>query len=334
MTRTALTAGIPATTGTSVTQALEARGLVKTYRTRHGPIIANDGIDLSIRPGQIFGLLGPNGAGKTTLVRQLVGLLRPDAGRIALLGIDATAHPEAVPRIVAYLPQQDTALADLTVAQAVRTTAVLRGIPRSAAGGEAAALLAELGLEPLADRRIGKLSGGQRRLAAVAATLAGRRPILVLDEPTTGLDPTARRAVWAAVERRRTEAGCTVVLVTHNVLEAETVLDAVAILDQGRVIANGTPGALKATLGDAVRLELAWRADPPDDDPLIRRLRAAAAIRGRRWTVRCSPEEARAALAQLTSGDFLDVLDDFTLATPSLEDVYVALGGRDRLDRE
>jgi len=151
--------------------------------------------------------------------------------------------------------------------------------------------------------------------------------VLVLDEPTTGLDPTARRAVWAALERRRLDHGTTVVLVTHNVLEAETVLDRVAILDHGRVIAADTPGRLKALVDRDVRLELAWRSEPPASDPLVRRLRAQAIEHGRRWSVRLSADDARAALGELTTGTLFGALDDFTLTTPSLEDVYLALGG-------
>jgi ABC-2 type transport system ATP-binding protein len=154
--------------------------------------------------------------------------------------------------------------------------------------------------------------------------------VLVLDEPTTGLDPIARRAVWSAIERRRAQSATTVLLVTHNVLEAETVLDRVAILDRGRVIACDTPGRLKAKVDRDVRLELAWRHDPPDADPLVKALRAQAVEHGRRWSVRLPADDARAALAELTNGPLFAALDDFTLSTPSLEDVYLTLGGAAR----
>ena len=203
-----------------------------------------------------FGLLGPNGAGKTTLVRQLVGLLRPDEGEIRLLGRPLTSGRGSsrvgadASACVAYLPQHEAALADLTVELAIQSTGRLRGLSAADARAERDSLIAELGLEPLVGRVIGKLSGGERRLAAVGATLAGHRAVVVLDEPTTGLDPQARRAVWAALERRRRDFGVTVVLVTHNVLEAEAVLDRVAVLDGGRVIACDTPGRLKAQVSD------------------------------------------------------------------------------------
>ncbi|MEO3753025.1 ABC transporter ATP-binding protein [Streptomyces sp. B6B3] len=313
------------------------RELVKTYaagrRARRAgapPVRATDGVSLQVARGEIFGLLGPNGAGKTTLVRQLTGLLRPDAGRITLLGHDLVRHPRRAARLLAYLGQESTALDELTVAVAAETTARLRGLDAAAARRERDAVLEELDLTGLAGRPLKRLSGGQRRLACVAAALVGRRPVLVLDEPTAGMDAVARRAVWAAVDRRRAQQGTTVLLVTHNVSEAETVLDRVAVLDAGRVIACDTAGGLKERVGAEVRLDLVWRAEPPPAaaDARVAALRERATVAGRRWTLRLPPDEARAAVAAVTQGPAFAALDDFTLATPSLEDVYLALGGR------
>src|SRR5450432_903 len=310
--------------------AYAVSGLMKVYRPKAGDVTATDGVDLTVERGEVFGLLGPNGAGKTSLVRQLIGLLRPDAGRIELFGHDVVATPRVVPDFVAYLPQDDAALADLSTADALETTARLRGLDRRHALDARDAVIDELDLASFVARPISKLSGGQRRLACVGAALVGDRPVLVLDEPTTGLDPAARRAVWSAIERRRADLATTVVLVTHNVLEAETVLDRVAILDCGRVIASDTPGRLKALVDRELRLELAWRHDPPDDDALVSSLRARAIEHGRRWSVRLPADEARAALAELTNGPLFAALDNFTLSTPSLEDVYLTLGGAAR----
>ncbi|MER6308402.1 ABC transporter ATP-binding protein [Streptomyces sp. NPDC001739] len=315
---------------------IAVRELVKTYpapRGRRGAaaapaVRANDGISLDVRRGEIFGLLGPNGAGKSTLVRQLTGLLRPDAGHIHVLGHDLVRHPERAARLLGYLGQESTALDELTVALAVETTGRLRGLGAREARAERDAVLAELGLTDLAARPLAKLSGGQRRLACFATALTGERPLLVLDEPTTGMDPVARRAVWAAVDRRRAERGATVVLVTHNVLEAESVLDRVAVIDRGRVIACDTPGGLKDMVSDEVRLELVWRDRPPLDVPEVAALEAAARTSGRRWTLRLPADQARSAVTTVTAGPAFAALDDFTLATPSLEDVYLALGGR------
>jgi ABC-2 type transport system ATP-binding protein len=140
----------------------------------------------------------------------------------------------------------------------------------------------------------------------------------------------ARRAVWAAVDRRRAERGVTVLLVTHNVIEAETVLDRVAVIDGGRVIACDTPAGLKAMVADEVRLDLVWRDQPPLAVPAIAALRDEAAVSGHRWTLRLPQARARTVVAEVTGGPAFAALDDFTLATPSLEDVYLALGGRQK----
>jgi ABC-2 type transport system ATP-binding protein len=316
--------------------AVRTDGLVKTYRAvRHrrgappAPAVrATDGVTLTVRRGEVFGLLGPNGAGKSTLVRQLTGLLRPDEGTVEVLGHDLVRHPRRAARLLAHLGQESTALDELTVSMAVETTARLRGLDARRVRGARDGVLEELGLGPLAGRVLKKLSGGQRRLACVAAALVGDRPLLVLDEPTAGMDPVARRAVWAAVDRRRTEKGATVLLVTHNVIEAETVLDRVAVLDRGRIIACDTPGGLKATVDDGVRLDLVWRDRPPLEVPGVAALAADATVSGRRWSLRLTPEAARAAVTTVTDGPAFAALDDFTLATPTLEDVYLACGGR------
>ncbi|WP_199806789.1 ABC transporter ATP-binding protein [Streptomyces sp. NRRL F-5727] len=314
------------------------RDLVKTYPATRGgrgtpatpEVRATDGISLDVRGGEIFGLLGPNGAGKSTLVRQLTGLMRPDSGSVTLLGHDLVRHPERAARLLAYLGQESTALDELTVTLAAETTGRLRGLSAAEARAERDAVLDELGLAELAGRPLKKLSGGQRRLACFATALVGHRPVLVLDEPTTGMDPVARRAVWAAVDRRRAEHGTTVLLVTHNVIEAETVLDRVAVLDRGRVIACDTPAGLKERVAGEVRVELLWRESAPLGLPEVAALRDRAQETGRRWVLRLAPDEARAAVAAVTGGAAFAALDDFTLATPSLEDVYLALGGAAR----
>jgi ABC-2 type transport system ATP-binding protein len=312
--------------------AYEVRGLEKSYRGAPEP--ANRDITLDIPAGAVFGLLGPNGAGKTTLVRQLVGLVGPDAGSLLLFGHDLRADRVVAARLVAYLAQDEPALADLAVRRAIETTARLRGTPRIDAARQAADLIDELGLESIAHEPLVRLSGGQRRLACVASALAADRQVLVLDEPTTGLDPVARRAVWAALRRRRDQYGTTIVLVTHNVIEAETVLDQVAVLDRGRVIACDTPGRLKASVDDCVRVELVWRHEPPLDDSTVGLLARCATVDGRRWSARLARDQAGDVLGRLTRGVVFDALDDFTVTTPSLEDVYLSLGGmNDDLER-
>jgi ABC-2 type transport system ATP-binding protein len=304
--------------------AYDVRGLVKCYRGSRQPAVA--GVDLAVGAGDIVGLLGPNGAGKSTLVRQLVGILRPDSGTISCFGHDLAGRPGEAARFVGYLAQDEKALDELPVQVAVETTGRLRGLSRSAAAAETEALLAELQLGAFGRRPMLRLSGGQRRLVGLAAALIGDRPVLVLDEPTTGLDPAARRLVWAALTRRRDERGTTVVVVTHNAAEAEAILDRVAILDRGRLIALDSPAALKASLGDRVHLDVTWRGDPPADDDVITDLRRRSTVTGAHWAVRLPAGQAQRVLLKLTDPALAGEVDDVRVTTPSLDDVYLAAG--------
>ncbi|XVQ07610.1 ABC transporter ATP-binding protein [Spirillospora sp. CA-255316] len=302
-----------------------ATELTRSHPSAPRPAVRS--VSLAVRPGEVFGVLGRNGAGKTTLVRMLVGLLRPDSGSVRIAGGDVTGRADRAAADVACLPQHESALADMTVRTAVETTARLRGLPRRRARAHTEDVLAELGLTGLAAARVDRLSGGQRRLAGVAAALVGERPLLVLDEPTTGLDLDARRRVWEAVHRRRSESGTSVVLVTHDVREAETVLDRVLVLHAGQAAACDTPGRLKEDLGELIRLDLAWRDEPPLDP---RDLAADHVhIRGRRWSLRLPAGRAREVLDQVMSGPAYAALDDFALAPPSLEDVLLARDGKE-----
>ena len=220
------------------TAAYEVRGLRRCYRggRRSEPVPANDGIDLDIPAGGVFGVLGPNGAGKSTLIRQLVGLLRPDAGTVHLFGAPIRAGSRATGGVVAYLAQDEPALDETPVGVAISTTARLRGCSRVESHRIANDLLAELDLGELADRPLGSLSGGQRRLACVAVALAGDRPVLVLDEPAEHLDDeTAERItrdLLAASGDR------TVVLITHRPVDGLPVDQVVHIAD-GAVTVRG-----------------------------------------------------------------------------------------------
>lgn len=225
--------------------AFEVRNLHKTYDSTP-PVVANDSISFTVEPGEAFGLLGPNGAGKTTLVRQLVGLLQPTSGDIRLFGERLRpGRDRRIGRTVGYLPQSTFALGEFRVAEAIEWTAILRGCGKGPAHTETHELLEVLELAPLRDRQLRKLSGGQRRLVQLGMTLVGRLPVLILDEPTADIDPVLRTRIWDLVAARA-RAGAAIVLVTHDVAEAEHVLNRVAILDEGRVAALGTPAELKA----------------------------------------------------------------------------------------
>lgn len=308
------------------TLMIEAEGLTKRY----GETQALGGIDLAVPAGTVLGLLGPNGAGKTTAVRILTTLATPDGGGARIAGHDVVREARQVRRSIGVTAQDTTLDEALTGRQNLRMVAELSGLRRSAAVARTRELLDRFELTYAADRLVKGYSGGMRRRLDLAAGLVTHPPVLFLDEPTTGLDPVARRAVWGALQRRRDTTGTTIVLITHNVLEAESVLDRVAVLESGRVIACDTPGQLKASVSGDVRLDLAWRHEPPADDPTVAMLAGLATTNGRRWTVRLDPATAREALGRLTTGAALAALDDFSLATPSLEDVYLTLGGASR----
>ena len=229
----------------AVRPAVEAEGLVRTF----GDVRAVDGIDLSVAPGEVFGFLGPNGAGKSTVVRMFTTLLRPTAGTATVGGHDVVSGSGAVRRTIG-VALQDAAIDPLmTGNELIRLQSVLHGIPRAVARIRGAELLERVGLTAAAGRRVGTYSGGMRRRLDLAMALVHEPEILFLDEPTTGLDPTSRQALWEEVRRLNGEHGTTVFLTTQYLEEADQLADRIAIIDQGRLVREGTPTELKATVG-------------------------------------------------------------------------------------
>lgn len=308
--------------------AIEVRNLTKYY---DDPAVhANDNISFSVKAGEAFGLLGPNGAGKTTLVRQLVGLMRPTSGNIRLF--EETLKPSRmgfhVARSIAYLPQGSLSLGELKVGEAIRWTGMLRGLTSAAVDSEAIDLLERLQLGAIEDRQLRKLSGGQRRLTQLGMTFIARCPILILDEPTADIDVALRQSIWDLITER-THEGASIVLVTHDVAEAERALDRVAILDRGQVVVEGTPSELKAKLAHRTRLELTvagGREVRPDD--IASELGGETRVRGRRITAWVPADYALRSLEKVTAAFGSECFEDVHLVTPTLEDVYLDLGGR------
>lgn len=301
------------------------RDLVKTYKA--GRVRANDGLSFDIAPGEIFGLLGPNGAGKTTLVSQLTGLLRPDSGTLLLYGHDISCDSRLVTETVAVLSQGPLPLSDLTVAEGISITGHLRGLSRRDARQASRMLIERLGLDSIRSRRLGKLSGGQLRLASLATTLIGDRPILVLDEPTNELDPANRRMVWDLLLDLNRQDGRTIILVTHNVLEAERVIQRVGIINYGRIMALGTPGELKARVDRRVHLEMILSPGQEARAAMIESLGEAMQVKERHWVVLAPRGEVQKTVERVVHDIGLDYLDDFRIVTPSLEDVYLQMSG-------
>jgi len=237
--------------------AIRVRGLVKQYRNGTE---ANRGIDLEVRRGELVSILGPNGAGKTTFLRQITTELRPTSGDVKIFGLDAVARPQQVKRAMGITPQEAGVFETLRVREHLEMFARLKGLTKREARRSATEIIHELELDAEADKRVGDLSGGQRRRILIGLALLGNPPLLVLDEPTTGLDPLSRRAVWNVIRRRVTD-GCTVLLSTHYIEEAERLSDRIGIISAGKMIAIGTLDELLARLTKSYRLSYRERLD-------------------------------------------------------------------------
>jgi ABC-2 type transport system ATP-binding protein len=234
---------------------LKVEGLTRTYRGRTGDKRANDGIDLTVHAGEIVALLGPNGAGKTTLLRQVAGQLVPTSGRIEVAGVDMVRHPLVAKRFLSVIPQECEPRLDLTVEEHVRYFALLKGDGRSARE-EVPRLLAETGLTAHREKLVRELSGGWRRRVLIAVALSGEATrLLLLDEPTTGVDPEARRAVWRLIDGLRARR-VGILLTTHYIEEAEYLADRLVVINEGRRVAEGSVEQIRNRLPYRGRLEI------------------------------------------------------------------------------
>ncbi|MFI7020390.1 ABC transporter ATP-binding protein [Streptomyces sp. NPDC050164] len=280
--------------------AVEVRGL----RKRYGDVAAVDGIDLGVRRGEVFGLLGPNGAGKSTTVEILQGNRTRDAGEVSVLGADPASATRAWRSRVGIVWQDESAPAELTVRETVRHFAGYYPRPRSPEE-----VIGLVGLDTKADSRIKALSGGQRRRLDVALGVIGGPDLLLLDEPTTGFDPAARRQFWSLI-RALADEGTTILLTTHYLEEAEALAHRLAVVAKGRIVAEGEPGALRERFGTEALVE--WTE--PDGTP--RRERTG------------TPTRTVAGLMQRFDGE----IPGLAVSRPTLEDVYLRLTGQRQED--
>ncbi len=235
---------------------VEVDGLVQ----RFGEVLAVDRLSFAIEAGEVFALLGPNGAGKTTTIRVLVTLLKPTAGTVRVAGLDVTAHPVRVRRVLGYVPQTLSADGALTGYENLLIVAKLLRMSRAERERAIADVLQLVRLEEAADRLVRTYSGGMVRRLEIAQAILHRPLLLVLDEPTVGLDPTARRAVWEALTALRERDGTTLLVTTHYMEEADWYCDRVAIMNRGKLVALGTPAELKARVGGAATLDEVFTA--------------------------------------------------------------------------
>ncbi len=308
--------------------AIRCSQLVKRYEGRP-PVEAVRGLDLEVQRGECFGLLGPNGAGKTTTIEILEGLLAPTSGEVEVLGRKWGQHDNEIRQRIGISLQETRLSEKLTV---LETLTLFRSFYRS--GPDPLDALVILSLEEKSSARVGKLSGGQKQRLAVACAIVGNPELLFLDEPTTGLDPGSRRQLWEIIRQVRAD-GRTVLLTTHYMDEAERLCDRVAIVDQGRVIALGTPHELISSLGGEHIIEFTLEGSQCPDGEL-ERLPTVRSVSHDNGQTSLSVEEPHVVLPALISRlrELNYQLTSLTTRHASLEDVFVKLAGRHLEDSE
>jgi ABC-2 type transport system ATP-binding protein len=305
---------------------LRIHRLTKDYRRG---VRANDDIELSVDEGQVLGLFGHNGAGKTTLLNQVAGLVKPTSGTVCIDGADAVADPALARRSCSLQPQAHAPLDGVTPRQAIDIMARIRGAGRSRARQRTGALLDALDIGAWADTPGQKLSGGVRRLTAFCMAAAEPGRIVMLDEPTNDVDPVRRRLLWGQIAALAGD-GCAVLVVTHNVVEAERGVTRLAVLHRGRLVAEGTPAQLRHDYADRLRLELV----AVDDEAAVRLAAevtgAGAAVRtGRRVVVPIDAAAAGEALTWAQRERVQGRVEEFAVTPVGIEEVYIGLVGPD-----
>ena len=312
-------------TSSSSTLAIEAGGLVKTF----GETRAVDGVDLAVRRGSVYGVLGPNGAGKTTTIRMLATLLRPDAGSARVLGHDVVGDADEVRRRVSLTGQLASVDEDLTGRENLILVGRLLGLGRAQAKARADELLDAFGISDAAGRLVKHYSGGMRRRLDIAASIVVTPELMFLDEPTTGLDPRSRNQVWDIV-RALAANGTTILLCTQYLEEADQLADGIAVIDHGKVIAEGTPAQLKASIGGgALHVRLLDPEQRPAAQQVLERELGGVHLEPdpAALSADCGDaDRAAEAVGALTRAGI--GVAAFTLGQPSLDEVFLRLTGR------
>jgi len=301
---------------------LEIEHVRKVYR---GGVLANDDISLSVEEGEVFGLLGPNGAGKTTLVSQIIGLLLPTSGAIRVAGVNIVETPGVARQACSFQPQTQVPIEGMKLSQAIELAGRLRGGRTDQVRERTRELIESFELGAWSNKSSEALSGGVRRLVAfcMAAVVPGR--VVILDEPTNDVDPLRRRLLWQQV-RLLADRGSAVLLVTHNVLEAERSVDRLAIIDRAKVIGSGTPGSMKNGDGDYLRLELLL--EPGTTLPSLPAFLSHTVNGGRRLVGRVGSADVTQATQWANRMKADQFVEEYSIGPSTLEDAYIRKIGR------
>ncbi|MFA5294422.1 MAG: ABC transporter ATP-binding protein [Methanoregulaceae archaeon] len=301
--------------------AVSATHLTKTF----GSVTAVDDVSITVPEGEIFGFLGPNGAGKTTTIRMLTGVLIPDAGSVKIFGMDVHDDPLGAKLKMGIIPESGTVYSDLTAVENILLTAKFFGMDKAAREERADEILDRIGLADRRDDLVRTFSKGMRQRVSIACAIVPAPPLLILDEPTTGLDVYSRRLVIDTVRRMNRE-GSTVLLTTHNIEEANALCSVISVIDRGRIVATGSPERLKSTFDTSRYVEIAF------EQPVIPGLLLAPGISraepwGDKWRVYCDdPDRAVKHLASVAERERLTIVSVAT-SKPTLEEAFVQLTG-------
>jgi ABC-2 type transport system ATP-binding protein len=314
----------------SAAPAIVAEGLVKVYRTRKQEVRALDGIDLTVDQGTVLGLLGPNGAGKTTAVRIIATLLQPDAGHVTVAGYDIRTHSDDIRRSIGLSGQYAAVDENLTGRENLWLFGRLYQLSSSESRRRATELLEGFDLMDAGDRVVKTYSGGMRRRLDLASALIGRPRVLILDEPTTGLDPRSRIGMWDVI-RRLVSEGVTLLLTTQYLEEADELADMIAVVDHGKIIARGTADALKEQVGgEQIEVVVHDRTRIDDAARILSGIAIGAATVEQHTRKVTAPSLGGAKRLGLVIRELDDagiVIDDIALRRPTLDDVFLALTG-------
>jgi ABC-2 type transport system ATP-binding protein len=310
------------TSGPYRSWSFRATDVTKTYD--NGATLANNGLTLEVHPGEVYGLLGPNGAGKTTLVKQVIGLLKPTSGSISLGPYDLVEDPDVARQLCSYLPQAQMPIDSFRAHEAITITGAIRGGPKDAVRQRADELIEALELGEWRNTLGAKMSGGVRRLVGFIMTTVWPGRVVILDEPTNDVDPLRRRLMWQQI-RQLGQEGVAVFLVTHNVLEAEKAVDRLAIIDEGRIVAQGTPSSLKAD--DRQHLRLHLMMSPGVETPTLPDFVLHDTRSGNNLITVIDEAAATTGIAWAREQMQLGIADEYALGAVTLEDVYVRLTG-------